>query len=266
MNASWSFRRVWWPATLLAAWLCAVPAVGAAGVDSLFDQANKLYEQGKYADAAAAYGQVVTTADGSATVWFNLGNAQFKAGQTGRAIAAWLQAEQLAPRDPAVRFNLAFARKRVTGAETAPGPLWQRTLRSLTLNEWTVLAACVSWVWFTLLALREFQPALRPALRGYTFTAGAATLLLAGCLAAAVAAQSRLRPGVVVVPEAILRSGPLDEARTLHPMRDGTEVTVLDMKPVGGGPNPVSWLEVRDAAGRTGWAKADQFAVIGSRR
>lgn len=254
-----------WMAPLLAVCFC-LGAAGAAEVEALFEQANKLYEQGKFTEAAAAYQQALVPAGGSAAVWFNLGNAQFKAGRTGQAIAAWLEAERLAPRDPGVRFNLAFARKRVTGTEAVPGPLWQRSLRSLTLNEWTVLAACALWVWFLLLAVREFKPGLRPALRGYTVTAGLAAVLLAGCLGAAVAAQSRLQTGVVVVSEAILRSGPLDEARTLHQLRDGTEVTVLDAKSVGGAGPSVPWLQVRDAAGRTGWAKADQFAVLGRSR
>jgi len=257
----------WWRALafLMALGWCAGAAVVAAGAEAeaVFDQANKLYEQGKFSEAATAYRQMLAPAGGSAAVWFNLGNAEFKAGQAGRAIAAWRQAERLAPRDPGVRFNLAFARKRVTGAETAPGPFWERTLRNLTVNEWTVLAACAGWLWFLLLGLREYRPGLRPALRGYTATAGALALLLGFCLGAALAAQSRLRPGVVVVPEAILRSGPLEEARTLHQMRDGTEVTVLDAKAVGGAVS-VEWLQVRDAAGRTGWARADQFAVIGS--
>lgn len=248
-------------ALALAACGWAVSAA-AAEVEAGFEQANRLYEQGKFTEAAAAYRPMLAPAGGSAAVWFNLGNAEFKAGRTGRAIAAWLEAERLAPRDPAVRFNLAFARKRVTGAEAAPSPLWQRSLHSLTLNEWTVLAACALWVWLLLLCLREFKPGLRPALRGYTATAGIAAGLLAGCLGAAVTAQSRLQAGVVVVPEAILRSGPLEEARTLHQMRDGTEVTVLDAKAVGGAAS-VEWLQVRDAAGRTGWAKADQFAVVG---
>ena len=122
---------------MLAACL-GVSGAQAAEAEALFEQANKLYEQGKFPEAAAAYRQALAPAGGSAALWFNLGNAQFKAGQTGRAIAAWLQAERLAPRDPGVRFNLAFARKRVSGTETAPGPFWQRSLRSLTLNEWKI--------------------------------------------------------------------------------------------------------------------------------
>lgn len=253
------------PLLLLLGWVSAFGhAAAAAAPDAAteFDRASKLYEQGKAAEAAQAYESLLPAAAGSPALWFNCGNAHYKAGHTGRAIAAWRQAERLAPRDPGIQFNLAFARKRVSGTESAPGPFWQRALQGLTLNEWTLLVSCALWLWCGLLALRELKPILRPTLKGYTATAGVVTLLLATGLAGAAVLHGHSRPAVVIVPEAIARSGPLDEARVLHPLRDGTEVVVLDEKSVAAAGQPVSWLQVRDGAGRTGWVKADQLTVL----
>ena len=198
----------------------------------------------------------------AAELHFNLGNACFKAGQTGRALAAYRQAEALAPRDPGVQFNLQFARKKVSTQEGATGPFWARAFTTLTLNEWAGLLAAAGWLWFVLLILREWRPTLRPALRGYTATAGVVVLVLAGGLA--VSAQLRLQTtaAVVVVPDAIARSGPLDEAKVLHQFRDGTEVTVLDEKEITVGTSPQRWLHVRDTAQRSGWMKSDQLIVL----
>src|SRR4051794_15821172 len=52
---------------------------------SAFDAANKLYEQGNYKQAADAYKLLVQKAQVSAPLYFNLGNALFKAGQIGQA-------------------------------------------------------------------------------------------------------------------------------------------------------------------------------------
>src|SRR5205807_2224324 len=145
-------------------------------------QANKLYEQGKYGEAAAAYEKLARADPTSPALYFNLGNAWFKAGQSGRAIAAYRQAERLAPRDPNLRFNLNFVRKKVSGSDSAPPENWQHWLMTLTLNEWTALAMSAFWLWFLLLALRELRPGLRKNLSGYTATAGLATLVLVGCL------------------------------------------------------------------------------------
>jgi tetratricopeptide (TPR) repeat protein len=244
--------------------LLALPAARGADAGAAFDAANKLYEQGKFAEAAAAYEQLLPSAPRSETLWFNAGNAWFKAGQPGRAIAAYRHAEQLAPRDPAVRFNLNFVRKKVSGSDSPAGPAWQRALGALTLNEWTVLASVAAWVWFVLLALREWRPALRPALSGYTVTTGAMMLLLIGCAAFAADLRFNTVSAVVIAPEAIVRSGPLEEAKVLHQFRDGIEVTVLDRKDLGAGDQKQAWLQVRDGANHSGWLKGDQVAVIGT--
>jgi len=238
----------------------------AAAVADGFEAANKLYEQGRFPEAAVAYEEILKVGPPSDTVYFNLGNARFKAGQTGRAIAAYRQAEQLSPRDPGIRFNLQFARKKVAGGEAPVASVWPRALTALTLNEWSVLSACALWIWFSLLALREVRPALRPALGGYTATAGVLFLVLAFCLASAAQLRFQIRAAVVIAPDAIVRSGPLDEAQVLHQFRDGAEVTVLDDKEVTGAGGKQTWTQVRDVTGRSGWMKRDQLVVVGAGR
>src|SRR4051812_37409734 len=77
----------------------------ATDVSAAFDSANKLYEQGKFSEAASAYQTMIQSGTASPAVYFNLGNAFFKSGQVGRAIAAFRDTENLTPRDPDVRAN-----------------------------------------------------------------------------------------------------------------------------------------------------------------
>ena len=240
----------------------------AQSLSTAFEVANKFYEQGKFTEAAAAYEKLLQSNRPSATLYFNLGNACFKAGQNGRAIAAYRQGQQLAPRDPNVRFNLEFVRKRVTGREALPDSFWRRWLAALTLNEWTVLAAVALWLWGALLAAREARPALRPALSGYTATAGALTLLLGGCLALAGYARFSTTSAVVTVAEAVVRNGPLDDSPVAYQLRDGSEALVLDQIEVADQPTaftPASkqvWIQVQTSGRRVGWLKRDQVAVL----
>jgi len=240
--------------------LAASPSMAADSATG-FDAANKLYEQSRFAEAATAYAKLLESNLRSETLCFNLGNAWFKAGQMGRAIAAYREAERLAPREPGIRFNLQFARKKVSGNEAAPGSLVRRALSALTVNEWTLLAGVSFWSWFGLLAWREIRPGSRSVVSGYTATAGAVTLVLIGC-AAAAAAQWSQAEAVISVPEAIVRSGPLEEAKVLHQMRDGTELTILDKKDVMSGNHKQTWLQVRDATDRTGWLRSDQAVEV----
>src|SRR5215831_6409541 len=138
-------RRVWGLRLFSAIFLtisrvaCADPAAPAD-----FDAANKLYEQSKFAEAAASYEKLLRSGQASESLYFNWGNALFKNGQIGRAIAAYQQAQQMAPRDPDVRANLQFARNQVQGP-TRSLARWQRAVEKLTLNEWTGLAAASVW-------------------------------------------------------------------------------------------------------------------------
>ena len=257
-----------WTALLRVAGLLSLlllsPATVSARAETApaFDAANKLYEQGQFAPAADAYENIIQSGTRSATLYFNLGNAWFKAGQLGRAIAAWRLGEALSPRDPSLHFNLQFARRKVSGNDPTPAPFWDRTLRTLSLNEWSLITAAALWLWCLLLALRELRPALRPAFHGYTATAGAAVLLLAGGLAAAAHLQLHQCFAVVSIPEAIVRSGPLEEAKVLHQFRDGLELSVLDQKDVAVGERRQSWLQVRSHAGHLGWLRSDQVILL----
>src|SRR5712671_2887476 len=136
-------------------------AVGAAAPQesaAAFEQANKLYEQGKFTQAAGAYEALIERGVELPAIYFNLGNAWYKAGQNGRAIAAYLYAERLSPRDPNVRFNLGFIRNKVNEGQISTGTFLQRALRRLNVNEWTIAASSALWVWLMLLAAREFRP------------------------------------------------------------------------------------------------------------
>jgi tetratricopeptide (TPR) repeat protein len=237
---------------LLGLWPAGVSAESSAAA---FESANKLYEEGKFSDAASAYEKLALSGQASEAVYFNLGNALFKSGQIGRAIAAYRRAEQIAPRDPDVRANLQFARKQTAGPSLSPSR-WQRWLGRLNLNEWTLLTVGAGWLWLLMLAARQCWPALRPSLRGYVLFLAAATVFLGACLGAALYENRVARTAIVVVPDAVVRLGPVAESQDSFTAHDGAELRVLDQKD--------EWLEVTAGPGRFGWLRRDQVLLSAS--
>jgi tetratricopeptide (TPR) repeat protein len=226
----------------------------AALSDAAFDAANKLYEQGKFAAAAAAYEKLAQSGEVSEALYFNLGNAWFKSGQIGRAIAAYREAQRIAPRDPDLRANLQFARNQTPRPTLSPSR-WQRWLGRLTLNEWTLLATGAVWLWLGLLALLQWRPALRPLLRGYVFTLTVLVGLLFVCAGAAWREARFVRTAIVITGEATVRYGPLAESPAAFTVHDGAELRVLDQKD--------DWLQISAGSGRVGWLRRDQTLVNG---
>ena len=87
--------------------------IGAAGAASAapkeFYDANTQYQTAHYKEAAEIYERLAKDAP-NATVYYNLGNAYFRVGQKGKALAALEKAHAMAPRDEDVRWNLETVR------------------------------------------------------------------------------------------------------------------------------------------------------------
>lgn len=241
------------PLLALPLWLWANPAV-AAGVETAFDAANRFYNQGRYAEAAGGYDRLIQSGQASAAVYFNLGNACFKSGQPGRAIAAYRRAKELSPRDADVRANLKFARSQVSGGEPARAAFWKRGMEVMSVNEWTMLAAAAAWLWFGLLALGEWRREWRRASQNLLTGFGLAAGLLAAVAGTAWWSDDFFDSAVVIAKEATVRGGPLDEAKEAFALKDGAELTVLDRRD--------DWLQVSDRQQRVGWLKLDALALL----
>jgi tetratricopeptide (TPR) repeat protein len=238
---------------IVAAFLCCFPllaAFGSAAASSdpsaAFDAANRLYEQGKFTEAAAAYQHMIESGAASAAVWFNRGNALFKSGQAGRALACYLKADELAPRDPDAAANLIFVRSQVQGPTLTPGR-WERWLGGLTLDEWTVLLSGTFSLWLLLLAARRFWPRLAAALRLPILFCAGATVLLCICLAGARRVRAEA-PAIVVENRVTVRNGPFEESPAVFTVHDGAEVKVVDTKS--------DWVQISAGGRQVGWVKS----------
>jgi tetratricopeptide (TPR) repeat protein len=218
-----------------------------------FSAANKLYAEGKFADAAAGYENILQTDGQSPALLFNYANSEFKSGHLGRAIAAYRRAAQLSPRDDEIRANLAFVRDQVQGA-TIRESRWQNWAGTLTLNEGAVLTAVLFWLTLALLVARQIRPALVPKLKGATRIFVALTLLSCTVLGLQAANHFNSSVAVVTSAEATARSGPFDEAQSAFIARDGAELRVLDQHG--------DWVQVADGAGKIGWLSRKQAEVL----
>ena len=218
-----------------------------------FNAANRLYAEGKYSDAANLYEIILQHGGVSPELLFNAGNAEFKAGHLGKAIAAYRQAELLAPRDAELRANLAFVRNQVQGA-TLRESRWQNWIGSLTLNEGAVLTAVFFWALFALLSLRQVKPALAPKLQPVTRLAAALAIFSGAILGLQAANHFNSSVAVITVPDAAARSGPFDDAQNVFTVRDGAELKILDRHD--------GWVQVASNAGKIGWLSAKQAETL----
>ena len=231
--------------------ICGGHAAVAIDAAAEFDRANKFYEQGKFPEAVSAYEALVKSGIQTASVCFNLGNAAYKAGEMGRAIAAYRMAERLTPRDSALRANLQFVRGKVYSDDRTRIPFWKTAIRLATLNELTALTFVSYWALCSVLACSEVTR------RHYPKTALIfliVSLASGGALAAAVHDQRAATEAIVTTREVTVRFGPLDESRTAFKLRDGAEIKVLATKD--------GWVEIYDSEKRSGWMRREDAIIL----
>ena len=220
---------------------------------SVFEEANRLYEQGKYAEAASHYESIAKAGRHSASVFFNLGNAYFKQGNLGQALLNYRRAEALAPRDPDIQANLRFTRDRVSGTLSVRRGLLHRSLNYFTLNELASFIGPLFWVWAGLFCAIRVRPSLKANLRIAQTIVGAA-LVLSVCFLAAALLAKREKTAVIISRQATVHLGPLPESQAAFTASDGTELALLESR--------ADWLQVSDRSGRTGWVSRKDAAVF----
>jgi len=224
----------------------------------LFEQGNRLYQADDFAGARQAYQGILDAGYESAPLYYNLGNAAFRADDLGRAIWAYLRAERLAPTDPDVRANLAFARAR-TRDTLAPGDE-SKLLRALAgvASRWPTslqarAALVLYWALAGILIVRLLVPGRRRLATAALWVCGAllfVNLTLAGLGRLAHHGDT----GIVLAPELAAHGEPHDDGRALFTVHAGTEVRVS--RRLGG------WIEIALGQDLKGWVPESSIATL----
>src|SRR5271170_3077792 len=79
-----------------------------------------------YRESAALLESLLADGFRNGAVYYNLGNAYFRAGEYGRSIAAYRKAKPYRPRDPYLEANLRQALSAAPGRSPEPPPPWWR--------------------------------------------------------------------------------------------------------------------------------------------
>ena len=219
-----------------------------------YNRANEAYEAADYAQAVTLYDSAAAQVL-AADVFYNRGNARFKLGQVGRAIADYLRAQALDPHDPHIRHNLDFARAyRPDRTLSVPNPLVRflvGLLRFLSL----AAARLLTGLLFLLAAAALTVLFVRRSRVGLWFAVGFGVLGLY-CFMSWMSWAGAVSPHrvVVVVPELTLRSGPGQGYKDILIVHDGLEVTVRERR--GG------YVLLQAPGGEGGWAESSTVEQV----
>lgn len=228
---------------------------------NLFTQANELYQQKKYAEAAKIYENILKTDVQSVELQYNLANAYFKNNELGKAILHYERALLLAPNNEDVRYNLNLAEaNRVDEIEVLPPffltAWWQNMQRLTSSTVWGILGLILLWASAAGFIVWLMGKSRAQKKRG--FIGGLIALLLSAVplsLAYSRAQMEQNSGSAVILTKLIeLKSGPDAASTSLNTLHEGTKVELVDA--VG------EWHQVRLPNGEIGWLENSKIAEI----
>lgn len=236
-------------------WLVPVWMLSANPFNQTFDRATQAYQAGDYAEAIRGYEQLVGEDVVDADVFYNLGNAYFRSGRLGPAIANYERALHLEPRHERARHNLEQCVQQTERRLRAPqGPRWEQSLLfwhgALSIRVVKRLAV-VSWLaMWTCLGVRQW--------RRIRYTGRIAVLagVLSVLFGASVWVKAHPQPLAVASEERVpVRYGTDDSQQVYFELYEGDRVAV-DGQSDG-------WVRVATSDGKRGWAREGSFTLVG---
>src|SRR5215471_10617379 len=113
--------------------------------DAEFTKANQAYAQGHFKEAVAGYEALVRSGQWSANLFYDLGNAYFRAGDFGHAILNYERALALERHHPEATANIQIARDEGRALELQQSRP-ERYLQFASVNQYSVVAAIAFWL------------------------------------------------------------------------------------------------------------------------
>jgi tetratricopeptide (TPR) repeat protein len=246
--------------SIVALFLLAPLLTARADVESaaaLFQKGNESYEAGEFGQAIDQYEKVLQLGVKNFKVFYNLGNAYFRENQLGKAVVNYKRALLLEPRDQDIQANLSFVKlftlDKLEEQKIHPfSNLLSWYLSLLSSDEFALLTSfsyTLAMLFGILMILRRSRRYPRLLFAVFLFF-----LLFFGSSFLAKMHLDSLEYGVVVAPEAQVRSGPGDDYVLQFTGHEGLEFRVDE--------KTKAWYRISLPNGIRGWVPSEAVEII----
>lgn len=217
-----------------------------------FENANTLYNQGKYAEAIDMYQSILDKGVHSSELYFNLANAHYKLNNIAPSIYYYEKADLLAPNDADIKNNMAFAKNMTIDAiDVIPEAGFSKLLNNISnymsFDGWAKMAVIFVFCFVVLFLIYYFS--YSSFKKRLSFIGSIASLFLI-CISLALAFHKynlvqKDRPAIVFATESKVKSEPNNRSEESFRLHEGTKVQVLD--------TVQNWKKIKLSDGKTGW-------------
>lgn len=235
-------------------------ALRAQTPQTTFTEANELFRTKSYSTAAAKYQQLIDQGYRDKALYYNAGNAYYKANHIGAAVYNYEKALQLSPRDEATRHNLDMLNQQIPNNPEALPLLffqqWWITLTQLfSANGWAVMSIVFSWVLVAAIMVFFFYPGRRALAARIGMYAGTVLLVISLGMATLRYSEHLDTSSAIVMNAAVkAKAAPDAGAKDMFELQEGMKVAVLD--------HTQEYCKVQLVDGKTGWIACDNIKTL----
>jgi len=225
-------------------------------------EAQLLYDEGKYLAAAEKYESIlVETGKISFEIYYNLGNAYFKADNLPAAILNYERAKKIKPTNEDLLFNLEIANQQVVDEfEQVPELSVNKWYRSFVLsipsNTWAFLSIILFII--ALVGAAFFLSGNMLSIKKTALSIALVSLIISGfTLLFASTHKNVLQNNIEAIifsPNVTATSAPTQQSTSLFVLHEGTKVKVIEQQN--------EWVRIKISDGNIGWLLAENIEII----
>jgi tetratricopeptide (TPR) repeat protein len=229
--------------------------------DVIIKEAEIAYTQEDYNKAVELYEDILKANGSSAEIYYNIGNAYYKADRIAPAILNYERALILDPGDVDIRFNLQMAKEKTVDKIEPLGEFlllkWMKTIRNMAaVDSWAILGIICFSGFIVCLLLFFFSRWIR--LKKMGFYAGSLFLVLVVFVNIFAHHQKNeiinRKSAIVFAPTVTVKSSPDASGTDLFILHEGTKVFIKSS--LG------DWKEIELEDGNVGWMPDKDMEVI----
>lgn len=227
---------------------------------AVIKQANEMYKQGNYSDAAKLYESELQKGV-SPQLYYNLGNAYYKTGEIGLSILNYERALRLKPNYKEAEVNLKFVQQRVVdNLATSPGFFVKRWAESIllgfTTNQWAYISIITFILSLGLLLLFVFSKERRVRKIAFYLAFVILSISLTTFVLSGLRKDEMIkhRNAIIMSGAVTAKSSPDKSGTDLFQLHEGTKVKVKSTLS--------NWAEIEIENGAIGWVEESTIERI----
>lgn len=238
---------------------------------NLTDEADTAYSEKDYQRAIKLYNQALSEEGSSSVLYYNLGNAYYRADSLARAIISYERALKLDPTNSDARTNLNFVNTKIIDTpidrSSYSTMFVDKALSTMTPNSWAVVSVILFAAMLSLAGGYIFSSRVRT--KKICFFGGIAMLFISGgAIAISIYGASRAesRDQAVITSTSTQLSTspavPLTTQQQAFLLHEGSKVEIVDSVSTPLDPANPKWYEVKIDNEHRAWVSGNDIEII----